>query len=213
MQKSPVKSIFYSILNEPNRFWKLPITSSWNVKIKKESGATLKIDKRLSLGNFPTRLGEIAQKKYDITIVQLSKNSELETKGHVDLGAGVRLMAGQGAKVSIGNGTFISGNSLIVCAKSIEIGENCAISWDVQIMDTDFHKFVDNEKQEKPFIKPIKIGNHVWVGSRVTILKGVQIGDGAVIAAGSVVTKDVPAKCVVGGNPAKVIKENIDWVN
>jgi len=51
----------------------------------------------------------------------------------------------------------------------------------------------------------------VWIGTRVTILSGVTVGEGAVIAAGSVVTKDVPPYTVVGGNPAKVLKENIEW--
>lgn len=59
--------------------------------------------------------------------------------------------------------------------------------------------------------KPIIIGNHVWIGMRATILKGVTIGDGAIIAAGAVVTKDVPARCLVAGVPARVIKENIEW--
>ena len=58
---------------------------------------------------------------------------------------------------------------------------------------------------------PITIGENVWIGCRALILKGVTIGDGAVVAAGAVVTKDVPANCVVAGNPAKIIKENVVW--
>lgn len=56
------------------------------------------------------------------------------------------------------------------------------------------------------FGKPVKIGNNVWIGGRAVIVPGVTIGDNAVIAAGAVVTKDVPAGAVVGGNPAKIIK-------
>lgn len=59
--------------------------------------------------------------------------------------------------------------------------------------------------------KPISIGDHVWIGLNATILKGVTIGEGSVIAAGSVVVKDVPAHTLVGGIPAKVLKENIEW--
>ena len=55
------------------------------------------------------------------------------------------------------------------------------------------------------------IGSHVWIGCNVLILKGVTVGDGAVIAAGSVVTKDVPAASLVGGNPARILKENVTW--
>lgn len=59
--------------------------------------------------------------------------------------------------------------------------------------------------------KPIVINNHVWIGENSVILKGVTIGEGAVIAASSVVTKDIPPHCIAAGSPAKVIKENIDW--
>jgi acetyltransferase-like isoleucine patch superfamily enzyme len=60
--------------------------------------------------------------------------------------------------------------------------------------------------------QPIIIGNHVWVGMNATILKGVTIGDGAIIAAGSIVTKDVKANTLVGGVPARILKENVEWV-
>ena len=59
--------------------------------------------------------------------------------------------------------------------------------------------------------QPISIGNHVWIGINVTILKGVKIGDGAIIAAGAVVTRDVPERCLAAGVPARVIKNNVSW--
>ena len=59
--------------------------------------------------------------------------------------------------------------------------------------------------------QPIIIGNHVWIGMNVTILKGVRIGDGAIVAAGAVVTKDVPENTLVGGVPARVLKTDISW--
>ncbi len=58
---------------------------------------------------------------------------------------------------------------------------------------------------------PIIIGDNVWVGTRAVILKGVTIGGGAIVAAGAVVTKDVPPRTIVGGNPAHVIRENASW--
>ena len=93
-----------------------------------------------------------------------------------------------------------------MCKEAITIGKSCAISWDVTIIDSDYYSIDGIEQTSR-----IEIGNHVWIGMNAKILKGVKIGDGAVIAAGSVVTKDVPSKAMVGGVPAKIIKENVNW--
>lgn len=132
----------------------------------------------------------------------------------VDLARSVRLYQGvgfyldaPGATVGIGNGTYLNRRTEITCKGSISIGEDCAISWDVLITDTDYHQLGDS-----PAVAPVKIGNHVWIGAKSIILKGVTIGDGAVVAAGSVVTKDVPAGALVGGNPAKIIRpDGVTW--
>jgi len=138
-------------------------------------------------------------------------NSKLFIDGTVRLGPGTRIITGQNSLIKIGDGTFISGNSKIICMNRVEIGKKCAISWDVQIMDSDFHRIVQG-KIAKNSTKPVRIGNHVWIGSRVTILKGVTIGDGSIVAAGSVVTRDVPPYSLVAGNPAKVVKEGVTWL-
>lgn len=96
----------------------------------------------------------------------------------------------------------------ITCASRIEIGVGCTIARDVIIRDYDAHTI---DLPAYRISKPIIIGNHVWIGNRAMILKGVTIGDGAIVAAGAVVTKDVPPHCIVGGVPAKVIEQNITW--
>jgi acetyltransferase-like isoleucine patch superfamily enzyme/coenzyme F420-reducing hydrogenase beta subunit len=103
---------------------------------------------------------------------------------------------------------FINEGVQITCASKITIGEGCVIARDVVIRDYDAHRI---DLPDYEIAKPIEIGKHVWIGNRAMILKGVKIGNGAIIAAGAVVTKDVPANCIVGGVPATIIKENINW--
>ena len=115
-----------------------------------------------------------------------------------------QLSAGPGAIVEIGTGTFINVGSIISARNSITIGKNCQIANHVIIMDDDFHGL--ENRDIPPPAEPIRIGDDVWLASRCTILKGVQIGQGAVVAAGAVVTRDVPPYTLVGGVPARVIR-------
>jgi acetyltransferase-like isoleucine patch superfamily enzyme len=119
-------------------------------------------------------------------------------------------LCGQGATLYIKGNSFLNTNTVLNCFSYIEIGKGTMISDDVRIQDSDNHNIVINGI-EKESTKPIIIGDRVWVGKNVLILKGVTVGDGAIIAAGSVVVKDVPSKTLVAGNPAKVIKENVEW--
>lgn len=135
------------------------------------------------------------------------KQSNLKIGKSVQFYSGVSLyLDTQEAKIEIGDYSFINRRTEILSKKSVKIGNDVVISWDVTIADSDYHSINDSE-----ITKPIVIGNHVWIGCKATILKGVTIGDGAVIASGSIVTKDVPEYTLVGGNPARVIKENVIW--
>jgi acetyltransferase-like isoleucine patch superfamily enzyme len=122
------------------------------------------------------------------------------------------------AKISIGEESFI-GRSHLVSASEIVVGDHVLISWGVSIVDHNSHSLVYSEragdvldwqrgKKDWSIVntKPICIGNKAWIGFNAIILKGVTIGEGAIVGAGSVVTKDVPAWTIVGGNPAKVIR-------
>lgn len=136
--------------------------------------------------------------------------SYFENTGKVYFGNNVRIHKGFGLEIRgeliVGDGTFINPNLVLYCYETIRIGSNCAISWDVTIMDCDLHE-VTNKKNSKG----INIGNDVWIGMGVKILKGVKIGNGSVVAAGAVVVKDIPENCLVAGNPAKIIKTNTSW--
>jgi len=123
------------------------------------------------------------------------------------------------AKVMIGSNTFMGG-SMIATATGVDIGSNVLIAWGCCIVDHNSHALdwrlrVDDTKGwivgQKDWshvkIQPIKICDNAWIGFNSIILKGVTIGEGAIVAAGSVVTKDVPPYTTVAGNPARVIRE------
>lgn len=118
-------------------------------------------------------------------------------------------IATSGSKIQIGNNVGISG-STINATTSITIGNNVLIGSGCIITDTDSHPlhYEDRnaERNEKTHRAPIVIEDNCFIGARSIILKGVTIGEGSVVGAGSVVSKDVPPHCVVCGNPAKVVK-------
>lgn len=134
-------------------------------------------------------------------------------KGSISIGERVHIypdvcffLDSPSAKIIIGDRTYINRRTEIKCQNSVEIGNDCAISWDVLIMDTDYHCI-----NGQPVCKPVKIGDKVWIGCKSTILKGVSIGDGAVIASGALVNRDVPPRTMVGGVPARIIREDVEW--
>ena len=116
---------------------------------------------------------------------------------------GSRFEIGPNGSIHIGNGTYINRNTLIISERSVHIGRDCKISWNVTIMDTDSHPLNSREVIRKP----VTIGDKAWIGCNSIILKGVNIGEGAVIAAGSVVTKNVPPYTVYGGAPARFLAD------
>ena len=109
-----------------------------------------------------------------------------------------------GKNIAVGKGVFINEGCCFQDQGGIEIGDNALIGQQVVIATLNHDLAPD--KRANMFPAPVKIGNRVWIGAHVTILAGVTIGDNAVVAAGAVVTKDVPANVVVGGVPAKIIK-------
>lgn len=110
-----------------------------------------------------------------------------------------------GQNITIGKNVFINSGCCFQDQGGIEIGDNVLIGQQVVIATLN-HDLAVNQR-ENMFPKPVRIGNDVWIGAHATILPGVTIGNGAVIAAGAVVTKDVLSNTMVGGVPAKIIKK------
>ena len=148
--------------------------------------------------------------------VEIGENSNVEAQMYLERAK---------ASVLVGARSHIGANTVISCAQNVTIGDDVLISFGVFISDHDSHS-VDYEKRQPDVVQwmlgrkdwthvacaEVVIGDKCWVGARAIILKGVYIGKGAVIAAGSVVTKDVAPWTLVGGNPAKLIRQLEEYV-
>jgi acetyltransferase-like isoleucine patch superfamily enzyme len=127
--------------------------------------------------------------------------------GEFAIMTGCRVVVDKGARLELGSG-YINHNTSIACFSDIKIGYNVAIADNVIIRDSDNHTIVSGKH---PDTMPVKIGDNVWIGMNCIILKGVAIGDGAIVAAGSVVSRDIPPRALAAGAPAKVIRESVEW--
>lgn len=139
---------------------------------------------------------------------------------------GCHIISQRTGHIELGNFVKIGSGSKLLAVDSITIDDYTAIATDVTIVDNnnhpinpDFRRFMrttEHHSDARSWVhsehKPIYIGKNCWIGSDVRIQKGVTIGDNSVIAACSVVTKDVPANCIAAGNPAKIVKTDIDKI-
>lgn len=152
----------------------------------------------------------LPRKRVEHVLLYMFPNTELRVSGHVTVFEGATIVLFENGLLEIGNSVNIR-KCTIQCACRIKIGNYCRVANDVLIQDTSFHQ--TNLLDEKEEIGKIVLEDYVWICPRATILKGVTIGEGSVVAAGAVVTKDVPANCLVAGIPARIVKTNIQsWL-
>ena len=117
--------------------------------------------------------------------------------------APVEIGADAGGELTIGERVFINQGATVVASLSITIGDDARIGDYVAIYDTDHHPVEQNAAVRRA---PVKIGRNVWLARGAVVLPGVTIGDHSVVAAGAVVTEDVPERTLVAGNPARVLR-------
>ena len=185
------------------------ILASRDLKILK-LGGEVKIEKP-AVGCIKIGLGEcgIVDHKYKRSIWQNS--GTVIFGGRAQLGVGMRVS--NSGVLRIGDHCHFNANSDIICQKEICFGDECLVSWECLIMDTDFHSITDAASGE--VVNPdrkIEFGRHVWLGSRCTVLKGSSIADDSVIASCSLVTgKLEQAGCVYASD--RIIRQDISWLS
>lgn len=204
----------YEMLHAPDANRRTPLTASWL-----ECKDYIDIHERVILGSGSSV--DIKYKPYNPGIkVRIGADSQI---------FGTLSLQRPEASISIGERTQI-GSSLLIASQNIEIGDDVLMAWNCTLMDNDSHPtswedrkndvlqcgydflvfptdFSRNKDWSKVNAAPIKIENKAWIGFGVAILKGVTIGEGAIIGAQSVVTKNIPPYTIAAGNPARVIKE------
>jgi acetyltransferase-like isoleucine patch superfamily enzyme len=143
-------------------------------------------------------------------------------QGFVEIGKGRKGLTPFSGKVRVGQessvqiGDFCSTTSPVIISAvegtTVTLGNDCMLASDVQLRSDDGHPIFEVSTGERINIsQSIKVGNHVWLGLGVVVLGGVTIGDGSVLGARSVATKDIPNNVIAVGTPAKVVRTDIAW--
>lgn len=134
----------------------------------------------------------------------------IEFEGKASIGYGSKIDIGQNGHLKLGHNFHVSAATTFICHKSIVIGNNCVLSWDILFMDTDMHMIKDAKGNVINEPKPIIIGDNVWIACRCLILKGTTVASNNVVAAASTLTKSYTSQNSIITNN-KVLKENITW--
>lgn len=188
---------------------KLPVLISHRVLLSEVKGE-LSICEPISLGMIRIGFGDVGifDKRRSRSVWKVS--GKVTFKGRTRRGHGSKICAS--GELIFGENFNLTAESQIICNKKIAFGDGCLISWDVLVMDTDFHKIKDKNSLIINADEEVKIGDKVWVGCRSIILKGTHLGNNVVVAANSCVHGPVEGdNQIVGGNPVRIYKNDISW--
>ena len=177
------------------------ISLSGNFKLKKVKTGII----RIGFGSI-----KLVAYAYDRTILNI--NGTIICNGKIKIGMGSKIEVGRDGILEFGNNFINSASTKIICHKNIRIGNNCLVAWDSLIMDTDYHSIMDMNNNIINKDKEIVIDNNVWIGAKSIILKGSRIPSNSIVAANSLINKKFEkTHTIIGGNPVKILKENVSW--
>lgn len=216
--KGIIKSIIFNYKVFPLKLAiKVPIfvgdSLKWN-KLKK--GAIIIKNNNISTGmiKIGTDNGSYGVQCNKDSYISIDKDSHIIFRGKARFARGVSLRCDEGGIIDVGNNVSFNQNFFCASNSTVKIGNDLMGGWNITIRDCDGHPiFPVGSDIAYEGVKPIEIGNHVWVGSEVTLMKGSKIPDESIVGWGSLVTHDLAQKSNVSivGVPAKVVKVNIRW--
>ncbi len=206
------KTIIFNFRYLPlSQAWRLPFVVSHRVWLFR-LGGHVTIEGPVRTGMISVGFGEVTifDQHRSRTIWDVS--GSVVFMGSCGLGHGSRISVARTARLELGDRFTITAQSAIVCHHAVSIGAGTLFSWEILVMDTDFHPLTDAGGTRLNPDAPVVIGNDVWVGCRATILKGAHIPDGTVVAATSLVTRSfTEPRTLVGGSPATVLRRDVRW--
>lgn len=189
--------------------WRMPVLISRRTSLKCLGGS---VTVPAGMGFGKVRIGfnpnSIVDFRYERSVWDVT--GHVEFQGKCRLCAGCRIVAG--GRLTFGERCCFVGLSRIIANDSVTIGADSLFSWDIQIMDTDFHRIMDSAGRWVNPPRPVVIGPRVWMGCKCTVLKGVSIPEGSVIAAGTMVVSSLhKPSAVYGGNPVRELRSDVSW--
>jgi acetyltransferase-like isoleucine patch superfamily enzyme len=208
------KSIYVNLRLLPfNEAIKLPIIVSNRTKIISLNGKVNLTKVKTGIIRIGFGGAEHIDYKYSRTLLKIDGVANF--KGRAKIGLGSKFIIHKGAIFSAGERFGITGDTMILCAKKISIGNNARISWQSIIMDSDHHPILDQNNNIINEPTEVLIGDNVWIGARCFILKNTTIDDGCIIAANTTVAKNFSGikDSIISSNSTKILKTDIRWLN
>lgn len=206
-----IKSIYFNFRYLPFRqAIYLPIWITTNFKVMKLKRGQIILDFPYRKNFFFGDCGSVGLQEMNGGIY-MEDGAKLILNAMCVLGQGTTIRCDKNAVIELGKNFYCNKNCHLRSAESIRIGDECSLGWNVQINTDDGHAILHDGEPVKR-VGSIDIGNHVWMTSNTIVTKNVKVADGCIIAQGAVVSKSVTEpKSLVGGVPAKVIRQNIEW--
>lgn len=207
-QSSLFKTIYYNFKYLPYKSAiKLPLIIAKNTKIIGKGIINVNDNNTIYIGQ--KTLNWLDEKR-EYTRIYLD-GGNICFNGKCYIGLGSKIEVKKDAQLIIGKNVTFTGKSNIICSNKVSIGDNCLVSWDTLLMDSDSHTIYTKNKN-KNIDEPIIIGKHVWIGSKVTILKHTYIANDIIIASNSVVSGSYSdSNAILSNYKARKIKDNIEW--
>jgi acetyltransferase-like isoleucine patch superfamily enzyme len=194
-----------------NSFYLFKITSTKNNIFAFENTEFVK--SRISVCGMGNIINTTHTLVSDTTISITGEHNKIILNDGVHLRGANIIIRGNHCSITVGRNTTFGGVRIVNVGTdcAITIGEGCLFADHVELWSSDTHPIYNNKKEIINHEAPITIGDKVWVGSHVIVLKGVSVGDGSIIGMGTLVTKDIPSHVISVGNPNRTVKEDITW--